>query len=95
MKRQATAAEKKYMGLISAMSCACCGLPGPSEVHHIREGQGISQRASNWLTIPLCPECHGQELGSKGVHGDKSLMRIYETSELSMLADTIRKVSGL
>jgi len=92
MSRQATTAEKKHMGRVSAMSCACCGAPGPSTVHHVREGQGVAQRASNWLTIPLCHGCHQ---GSQGVHGDKTFMRIYKTSELDMLADTIHKLSGL
>jgi hypothetical protein len=92
MKRQATAAEKKYMGMVSALSCACCGVPGPSQVHHIREGQGIAQRAANWLTIPLCQLCHQSDVG---IHGDKSMMLIHKTTELDMLADTIHKVSGL
>lgn len=56
-------------------------------MHHVREGQGIAQRAANWLVIPLCPACHGQELGGKGVHGDKSLLRIYEVDEMSMLVN--------
>lgn len=92
MKRQATAAEKKYMGRVSALSCACCGVPGHSQVHHVREGQGIAQRAANWLTIPLCQACHQ---GPKGTHGDKSLLRIYEVDEMSMLATTIQKMVNL
>lgn len=95
MSRQATASEKKYMGRVSALSCACCGRPGPSQVHHIRDGVGMAQRAAHWLTIPLCPACHGQKLGGKGVHGDKSLMRIYEVDEMSMLATTIQKMVNL
>lgn len=59
----------------------------PVEVHHIREGQGMSQRASDYLTIPLCVECHR---GQNGVHGDKTYMRIANVSELDMLAETIR-----
>lgn len=86
-KRSPTAAERKYMGMVASMSCACCGQPGPSNVHHIREGQGMSQRASNWLTIPLCYDCHQ---GVNGVHGDKSMMRIFDVNELDMLATTIQ-----
>ena len=49
----------------------------------------MAQRASNWLTIPLCPSCHQ---GPKGIHGDQTMMRIFKLSELEMLADTIRKL---
>lgn len=77
------------MGRVSSLSCACCGKSGPSAVHHVREGQGIAQRAAHWLTIPLCHECHQSP---KGVHGDQSLMRLYEVSELDMLATTIQKL---
>jgi len=60
-------------------------------VHHIREGQGMSQRASNWLTIPLCPQCH---TGPMGVHGDKTMLRVKKTTELELLAETYRVIYG-
>ena len=79
---------KQHMAKIAQLPCACCGEIGV-HVHHIREGQGMSQRASDFLTIPLCPECHQ---GPNGVHGDRSLMRIYKLSELDMLANTIMRL---
>lgn len=78
-------ADKRHMGRVAELPCACCGVHGV-QVHHIREGQGMAQRASNWLTVPLCPECH---TGARGVHGDKSIMRTLKLSELDMLANTI------
>jgi hypothetical protein len=39
--------------------CACCTLLGvgeedtPVEIHHVREGQGMAQRAQHWLAVPL------------------------------------------
>jgi hypothetical protein len=92
-KKQATASEKRYMGRVSQQSCSCCGAPGPSIVHHLREGQGTSDRSSNWLTISVCHHCHGNYLGSQGIHGDKTLLRIYKTSELDMLAKTIENLN--
>lgn len=83
-------AERDYMSRVASLSCACCGCCGPSQVHHIREGQGLAQRASNFLTVPLCPECH---TGQYGVHGDKSRMRARKASELDWLADTIQKLA--
>jgi hypothetical protein len=66
----ATKAEKQYMGRVADLGCAVCrrmGYPGtPAELHHKRAGQGLSNRASNWQVIPLCPEHHR---GATGVHG--------------------------
>ncbi|TQE92728.1 MAG: hypothetical protein FKY71_19310 [Spiribacter salinus] len=62
---------------------------GPVEVHHIRQGQGMSQRASHWLTVPLCPACHR---GRLGVHGDRTLLRMARLGELDLLALTIEEV---
>lgn len=78
---------KKHLERIKMLPCACCGQCGPSSAHHIREGQGMAQRASDYLTIPLCYECHQ---GPKGVHGDRSMMRLLKLGELDMLANTIQ-----
>ena len=85
-----TQREKQHMDLVASMPCSCCGAYGV-QVHHLREGQGMSQRASNWLTIPLCPECH---TGPNGIHGNKSLMRIQKIEEIDLLARTIEALHG-
>lgn len=85
-----TKAERLYMGRVAALSCAICDCEGV-HVHHIREGQGMAQRASNWLTVPLCPTCHQ---GPHGVHGDKLLLRAQKLDEFDLLADTIRRLNG-
>ena len=46
----------------------------------------MGERASHFLTIPLCPDCH---TGPNGIHGNKSYMRIRKLDELDMLATTI------
>ena len=83
-----TKAEREHMARVASLPCACCGQYGV-QVHHIRDGHGMSQRASNFLTVPLCPECH---TGQYGVHGDKSRMRARKQSELDWLADTIERL---
>ena len=83
-----TKAEREHMARVASLPCACCGQYGV-QVHHIRDGQGMTQRASNFLTTPLCPECH---TGQYGVHGDKSRMRARKQSELDWLADTIERL---
>jgi hypothetical protein len=78
--------EHDYMGMIKSLPCACCGASPPSSAHHIREGQGTSQKAGNYLVVSLCDECHQ---GSAGIHGDRSLMRIQKLEELDLLNTTI------
>ena len=73
------------MARVADLPCACCGQEGV-QLHHIREGQGMAQRAGNFLVVPLCPDCH---TGQLGVHGDKTMMRIKKLTELDMLASTI------
>lgn len=86
--------EKDYLCRVSALGCSLCrmlerGDDTPAEIHHPREGQGGAQRASNWLAIPLCPDCHR---GSHGVHGDRGLLRQAKVTEMDLLADTISRM---
>lgn len=78
-----------YLSLIRVLPCACCCVAGPSRAHHIREGQGMAQRAPDVLAIPLCDDCHQ---GPQGVHGDRSRMRLNKLDELKMLALTLARV---
>lgn len=91
-----TTAERRYLARIVGMRCVLCERLGQRQqgrtyAHHIREGQGMSQRASDYLAIPLCLECHQ---GPCGIHGDRSLLRVAKCEELDLLADTIEKVAA-
>ncbi|MGA0128454.1 MAG: hypothetical protein ACO3I1_04095, partial [Burkholderiales bacterium] len=55
----------------------------------IRTGHGLGQRASDFLTVALCVDCHR---GTHGFHGTKALMKIAKLSEMDLLAETIRKM---
>ena len=78
--------DKSYLGWVAQQNCVLCGAYGV-HCHHIREGQGMSQRASDYLAIPLCPECHQ---GPMGIHGDRTMLRIHKVTELDLLARTIK-----
>lgn len=83
-------ATKRHMALVAVQPCILCGEYGV-ELHHIREGQGMAQRAGDWLVIPLCPSCHR---GPNGVHGDKAMLLVRKWTELDALAATIEAVYG-
>lgn len=85
--RAKTVDGRSHIARVKALPCACCGQPGPSDAHHVREGQGGAQRAPDFLAIPLCKEHHQ---GRTGVPGDRSAMALRKLTELDMLALTIR-----
>ena len=85
-----SAASKRHMGRIKSLPCVVCGELGPSDAHHIRTGQGMAQRADDYLTIPLCKACHQ---GPNGLHGDRALWKIYKITELDALARTIEELT--
>jgi hypothetical protein len=66
----------------------------PALVHHMKLGTGASDRASDYLTIALCPEHH---VGPSGVHvlKERGLRLRYNVSEIDLLADTIEGVNQL
>jgi len=88
-KKPATKAEKAYMGRVAELGCIVCS--SPACVHHIREGQGMGQRASNFLTIPLCFEHHQ---GSLSIHGSPRQFKNIYGSELDLLAQTIEMLAS-
>jgi len=49
----------KYLKWLRSQPCYYCGRP--STVHHIKgigHMSGISRKAPDWATSPLCEECH-------------------------------------
>lgn len=92
-----TRAESEYLGRVARLGCVACNLLGfdmddvQPEIHHPREGVGMSQRASNWLAIPLCTAHHR---GDHGVHGDKLILRQLKCDELDLLAWVISRLNS-
>lgn len=85
-----TAAEKKHLSSVAALGCLICG--APAEIHHPRFCAGMSQRATNWLAVPLCPEHHRQGGHGQSIHnGQQEFERNY-MSEQEMLAEVIRRL---
>jgi hypothetical protein len=92
-----SAAGRRYMARVAEVPCVLCAHMGlgdsPSQVHHLKYGSGAADRASDFLTIALCPEHH---TGAGGVHTlkEKGLRLRYNLSELDLLAATIAAIHG-
>ena len=78
---------KKYLNRIAGFGCIVCGRD--ANIHHIRDGQGIAQRSSDYLAIPLCRDHHQ---GEDSIHGDPAGFAAQHGTELDLLAETIRRV---
>jgi hypothetical protein len=90
MKRDKQASN--YLGKVKSLPCVLClrlnqHQQNVTEAHHIRTGHGMSDRASDYLAVALCVDCHR---GHDGFHGTKALLRIAKVSEMDLLADTIQ-----
>lgn len=93
MKKTPSPAESKYMGRVAALGCFLCRYlgygPTPAQVHHVREDQGMGQRASHYLTVPLC-DTHHSNASPDGIHGQRRAWKLAGVSEIDALANTIK-----
>jgi hypothetical protein len=83
---------KQHKNKVAELGCIICRKLGygqtPANLHHVREGQGMSQRASDYLVIPLCREHHQGDTGVHGL-GEREFERRYKTTELDLLGETL------
>lgn len=91
MKRDA----RIRFGKLAEIGCVLChhlGTPGtPAEIHHLRDGQGMSQRAPHDLTIGLCAYHHR---GPEGYHGmgKRRFEAVYGLTERDLLVSANRLI---
>ena len=91
-------AEKEHLSKVASVGCIVCMMQGneesPAEIHHIRHGQGMSQRASNYEAIPLCHVHHRTGGYGVAIHaGRKEFERLYGT-EIELLELTRSLIDG-
>ena len=84
---------KDWKSKVAALGCVLCDSLGhadtPATLHHVREGQGLGQRAVDWLVIPLCKEHHQ---GDTGIHGGR-FYHFHKLDELDLLAMVIERMA--
>jgi hypothetical protein len=62
-------AGKAHMAAVATLPCVICG-SRPVEVHHVICGRYGQRRASDFETIPLCPDHH--RIGPDAIHTNKA-----------------------
>lgn len=89
-----TKLEAAHLSRLADLGCMLCrrlGYPDtPAEIHHLRQGQGMAQRASHFLTVPLCPTHHRDN--TLGIHGARGAFKQAKCDEMDLLADTLQAI---
>lgn len=83
MNNRLSAREREHLALVKALPCSVCDAPGPSEAHHLVQGQ-------QFTAVALCPDCHRGSI--LGWHGQRRAWAVRKMDELSALDKTIERL---
>lgn len=83
MNNQLSKAEREHLARVKQLPCSVCDEPGPSEAHHINQGQ-------QYTAVALCPSCHTGSL--MGWHGQKRMWAIKKMDEIAALNITVKRL---
>ena len=75
--------EREHVGRVKALPCSVCDEPGPSDAHHIKQGQ-------HFTVVALCKSCHQGAL--MGLHGQRRMWAIKKMDEVDALAVTVERL---
>jgi len=81
---------KQYKNKVASLGCILCRQP--AELHHPRFSQGLAQRASDWLIIPLCTYHHRTGSFGQAIHNGKATFEKNYGKEADLLAKTIETI---
>lgn len=77
--------ESAHIELVKSLPCSVCDEPGPSDAHHIKQGQ-------HYTVVALCKSCHQGAL--MGWHGQKRAWAVKKMDELDALAVTLERLAA-
>lgn len=83
MLNRLTNAEREHLARVKQLPCSVCDEPGPSEAHHINQGQ-------QYTAVALCPSCHTGAL--MGWHGQRRMWAIKKMDEIAALNITVKRL---
>lgn len=77
--------ERAHIAAVKELPCSVCDVPGPSEAHHMKQGQ-------QYTAVALCESCHRGAL--MGLHGQRRMWAIKKMDELAALNVTVQRLMG-
>ena len=93
-----TKADKQWLDDVSSLGCIACRNAGygatPAEIHHVRSGSGMAQRAEHTRVLPLCPR-HHRACYPTGFHAAPRSWQQDHGSEEALLTQVAREVAEL
>lgn len=78
-----SAAEREHLAAVKSHACSVCDQPGPSDAHHIHQGQ-------HFTAVALCKDCH--QGGFNGWHGQRRMWSVRKLDELGALNITLGRI---
>jgi hypothetical protein len=83
MNNRLTPKQREHLERVRLLGCSVCDAPGPSEAHHIKQGQ-------QYTAVALCADCHrGSVLG---LHGQRRAWAVRKMDETDALAKTVERL---
>jgi hypothetical protein len=93
-----TKADKQWLDDVSSLGCVACRNAGLgqslAEIHHVRTGVGMAQRAAHTRVLPLCT-LHHRACYPIGFHAAAKSWQAEHGSEETLLAQVAREVAEL
>lgn len=83
MNNKLTPKTREHLRRVKELPCSVCDAPGPSEAHHIQQGQ-------QYTAVALCESCHRGP--AMGLHGQRRMWAIKKMDEISALNVTIERL---
>jgi hypothetical protein len=88
--------DPAHLAAVRALPCLACEIGGTTqttqtEAHHIRDGQGMGQKAGDHEAIPLCAHCH--RTGWNAFHAGPGMFQWLYGTERDLLARTLERLS--
>ena len=83
--------DPRHIAKVRQLPCCVCG-HSPVEAHHIKGGFGLSVKASDLETIPLCSSCH--RTGNHAIHNGWHEWEAKHGTQRDFLAATLEKLKG-
>lgn len=85
MNSNMNAAERRHVARVKELPCSVCGQHGPSDAHHIKQG-------NHYTVVALCKSCHQGSM--MGWHGQKRAWAIAKMDEIDALNVTIKNLNA-
>lgn len=84
-RRSSRVRDKAHLAWVRTLDCCWCHRRGPSDPHHDTKERGMSQKADDTRTIPLCRRCHdaAQDFQGDFKLWDRERMRAWFEGELA------------